>query len=392
MQYHQTGWLQEAAAGYQEILREDPPHSDESMKDALISAIYNLGISFLEKGQVYDAITCYQEALQHYPDNIMLHNNLAVVLLKAGRLVEGWEEMEWRWKKPDFPTKLHDFGCPLWKGESLNGAKIFVHMEQGYGDILQMVRYLPMVADRGGRIILEAPPSLRRLLSSIPDIERIVITRDNLPEFSYHCPLMSLPRAFQTSLETIPESVPYLSIPDDEITAARKRWPGEGLRIGLAWSEPSGHDANVYRSMRLEQMAALGETAGVSFYSLRVGVAAKQLEDQHTFHLADVCSGYTDFADTAAFVAGLDLVITVDTAIAHLAGALGVPVWILLAYEHVDWRWLLDRSDSPWYPSARLFRQEKPGDWAGLIESVRSELSSLASEYAAVTCSKVVIA
>ncbi len=344
-----------------------------------LHAMNNIGLCYLGNGDIEASIACYREALLRDPEHAVLHGNFAMMLLKSGNLAEGWKEMEWRWKVPNFPSKLRDFGRPLWKGEALHGARIFLHIEQGHGDIIQFVRYIPLVAERGGYVILEVPPSLCRLLKGMPGIRQIVTTGYTLPDFDYHGPLLSLPLEFQTTLDTIPASIPYLRAHENEVETAKRQWPGNGLRVGLAWSGNPIHYADAHRSMDLEQMQPLGEVPGISLYSLQVGAKIQQLSDAPaTFRVTDVCSKYTDFADTAAFITGLDLVITVDTSVAHLAGALGTPVWILLSHEYTDWRWLLHRSDSPWYPTARLFRQSRPGDWRGVVEAVKFELEKLA--------------
>jgi Glycosyltransferase family 9 (heptosyltransferase) len=206
-----------------------------------------------------------------------------------------------------------------------------------------------------------------------------VISRgDPMPEISCHCPLMSLPLIFDTTIETIPSFRSYLSVSEKEIESAKQLWPGDGVRVGLVWSGNPEHKADVHRSMSLEQLIPLGTVPGVSFYSLQVGTASRQTSEvSSSFSVADVCSGFTDFADTAAFVSGLDLVIAVDTAVAHLAGALGVPVWILIANCKTDWRWFRDRTDTPWYPNARIFRQTTPDDWKYVVFQVREALEQL---------------
>lgn len=351
----------------------------------------NLALASSETGDAEAAIALYKEALTLDPENVTIRTNLAYLFLSLGRLEEGLIEHEWRWKKPE-AGKLRDFNCPLWKGEPLQGKRILIHAEQGFGDTLQFVRYVPLVAQRGGKVILEVPRALHKLLSQISQAEQVISAGDPLPEVEWHCPLMSLPLAFGTTLETIPFYTSYLSIPQDEISSVKQRWPGEGLRVGLAWSGNPNHKADAYRSTSLEQFIPLGTISGVSFYSLQVGPASKQIaEVASSFTVIDVCSGFTDFADTATFVAGLDLVIAVDTSVVHLAGALGIPVWILIASCRSDWRWFSNRSDSPWYPSARLFRQEKPGDWAGLMERVRLELSALVSEYAVAAGARMLV-
>jgi hypothetical protein len=280
----------------------------------------------------------------------------------------------------DFTTKSREFGRPLWKGESLNGAKILIHTEQGYGDFLQFARYIPMVIERGGKVILETPLRLVRLLNSIPGIHHIATTGDQVHEFDWQCPLMSLPLAFGTTIDTVPSIASYLSVPEEEITKAKEQWPGQCLRVGLAWAGNAKNILDRYRSMKLEDFSALGQIPNVSFYSLQMGSETKQISEVATeIEVTDACFNHKDFADTAALVAGLDLVITIDTSIAHLAGSLGIPVWVLLSNNRADWRWLHNRSDSPWYPSAHLFRQPKPDDWKGLMEIVKEELHLLAA-------------
>jgi tetratricopeptide (TPR) repeat protein len=344
-----------------------------------VQVMNNLALTLNELGFTDESIKCYREALSLHPQNADLHFSLATTLLMSGNFPEGWHEHEWRWHMPGFSTKLRNFNRPLWKGESLHGEKILLHAEQGYGDTLQFVRYVPLVAARGGEVILEVPGCLSRLLEQVPGVRQVIVQGEPLPEFSWQCPLMSLPLAFGTTLDTIPGPVPYLSIPQETVHVAKEQWPTERMRVGLAWSGNPKHFRDAYRSAHLRQLIALSTVSGVSFYSLQVGEVTRQIAElSSVFPIADVCSKYTDFVDTAAFVAGLDLVITVDTSIAHLAGALGIPVWILLPHNRTDWRWLKNRDDSPWYTSARLFRQPQPEDWSGLAEQVTQELKLLA--------------
>lgn len=346
------------------------------------SALGNLALTLSEIGEIDAAVDAYRKALELEPDNAIVHCNLAYTLLSAGRLVEGWHEHEWRCKLTG-PTKPRNFDRPLWTGEPLNGDSILLHSEQGFGDAIQFVRYVPMVVQRGGKVILDVPSSLHRLLRGFPGVEHLVIAGEPMPEFMWQCPLMSLPLAFETTLDTIPSAPAYLFISSDQVAAIKQRWPGNGMRVGLVWSGNPEHVLDAYRSMHLKDMMILGSVPGVSFYSLQVGGGTKQLaEVSRSFQIADVASAFTDFADTAAFVAGLDLVIAVDTAVAHLAGALGVPVWILIANCRSDWRWFRDRADSPWYPSARIFRQPRPGDWSGVVEMVKLELARFAADHA----------
>lgn len=339
----------------------------------------NLACTLDQQGNTEAALLCHQKAISLYPQNAVLRWNRSLIFLMHGNFTEGWEEYEWRWKMDDFPNKLRNCNRPEWRGEALHGEKILLYAEQGFGDTLQFVRYAPLVAAQGGEVILEVPPGLRRLLSDMPGVSTVISPGDTPPpDFSWHCPLMSLPLAFRTTMESIPAFSSYLQVPAEKILAGKQQWPGNRLRVGVAWAGNPKHIYEIHRSMHLRDFLPLSNLAQISFYSLQVGEATKQLaEVAPQFPVIDVCSQYTDFADTAAFLAGLDLVITVDTAIAHLAGALGIPVWILLAHDRIDWRWLRDREDSPWYPSARLFRQSKPGDWPGLMEKLRAALQEL---------------
>lgn len=381
----EQGRLSEAIESYRkainlsakEIALGKVPRSEE-IKSVHWQASNNLACTLDEQGETTAALACHQEALSLYPQNPVIHWNLSLILLMHGNFVEGWKEYEWRWHRKDFPTKLRDFACPLWTGQSLKGERILLHAEQGFGDTLQFVRYAALVAECGGEVILEVQPALRRLLENVAGVSRIVSQGEPLPEFSWHCPLMSLPFAFRTTLESIPSFPSYLSIPENEVIQTKQKWAAPGFRLGLAWAGNPKHINDHHRSMHLQDFIPLANTPGVTFYSLQVGEASKQILDVGLrFPIYDVCSQNTDFAQTATFIAGLDLVITVDTAVAHLAGALGIPVWILLAHSRTDWRWLRNREDSPWYPSAQLLRQQTPGDWTEPISIIKENLRQL---------------
>lgn len=368
-----AGRADEALEFYQHALQLDPHHT---------KANWNLGNIYYQRSTLPKAIEYYRAAQEGAAENPYLHTNLGLALLSAGQYYEGWVEYEWRLKVPEYPKKYRESGSPQWQGEDIAGSTILLHAEQGFGDTLQFVRYIPLVAQMGGRILLEAQPTLCKLLRQMSGVEQAIPAGSPLPEFSRYCSLMSLPYIFGTTIETIPSTGAYLRVAPQEIRAIREQWPGERLRVGIAWSGNPENPVHSYRSMHLQQLAALAKVEGVSFYSLQVGEASKQINAvQSSFSIADVCSGYTDFFDTAGFIAGLDLVITVDTSIAHLAGALGIPVWILLTKNWTDWRWLHNRNTSPWYPSARLFRQYYSGDWLSLMEAVSFELDQFASNH-----------
>jgi tetratricopeptide (TPR) repeat protein len=321
-----------------------------------------------------EMFAAYERALAVDPHHAATHFNLATELLRQGRLLEGWREYEWRWQWKDFGDRPRNFSQPLWQGKPLDGARILLHGEQGMGDVIQFARYAPLVSERGGRVVLEVYPPLGRLLAQLPGVESVIARGDALPPFEWQCPLMSLPLAFGTTLETIPARAPYLSAQPAALDPpSRPAVPAE-RRIGLVWTGSRAHLTNARRSVPLALMAPLTRMEGTRWYSLQnepdeslaqVGASLVNLE-----------SRLGDFADTASLVASLDLVVTVDTSMAHLAGALGKPVWILLS-KPSDWRWLLDRNDSPWYPTARLFRQRTRGGWPGVIDEVRRALLTL---------------
>jgi hypothetical protein len=259
---------------------------------------------------------------------------------------------------------------PRWRGESLDNSAIALHAEQGFGSVIQFVRYAPLVAGLDGRVVLEVPSELVRLMRSLDRVEHIVARGEPIPAVAWQCPLMSLPLAFGTILSTIPANIPYLRADPEEVRAWSSRLPAK-FRIGVAWAGARRHYNDRRRSMRAEVLAPLGEIADVAIISIQL----PQLPDPGSlpFDHIDVSAELTDFASTAAVIASLDVLVTVDTAVAHLAGALGKPVWILLPFAG-EYRWLLDRVDSPWYPTARLFRQPSPGDWGSVVGRVVREL------------------
>lgn len=378
------GRLDAALAAYREALARKPDYP---------AAVCNLGRVMQQLGQHDEALAHYDRALRMDPALAEAHANRATVLLALGRLREGWEEYEWRWRVKGFTTPRRDFGRPLWDGAELGGRSILIHSEQGLGSAIQFARYAGLVASRGGRVIVECQRPLTRLFASLaldPKAPvahlgahlgvRIVAKGDPLPDFDVHAPLMSLPHIMGTSLDTIPREVPYLSVDGalDELWRQRSTaWPRP--RVGLVWAGNRRHDNDANRSMPAERLAPLLSEPGISFVNLQIGPAATDLarlpltRDRRYY---DPGPEIADFADTAAIIGHLDLVISVDTAVAHLAGALARPVWLLVPFV-AEWRWLLERDDSPWYPTMRLFRQRAPGDWAELIGRVRTALLAL---------------
>jgi len=402
------GRLAEAEASYREALRLRPnfPEAHSNLGNALndlgrpaeAEASYraalrlrpnfpeahsNLGNALNNLVRPAEAEASCREALRLRPDYPEAHYNLGRTLLLAGRFEEGWKEYEWRWMTKMFSIVARDFSAPLWKGEAIGNRTILLHAEQGFGDTLQFCRYAALMAS-GARIILEVQAPLLRLMSRLPGVTQIIARGDRLPPFDLHCPLMSLPHIFGTTLDTIPARTPYLSADRTLVANWQERLVGlDGLRIGLVWAgaqwlNVAGAAAVAgRRSIALKSLAALGEVSGVRFVSLQKGEPAAQAADSsHGLTLYDFTTDLHDFEDTAALIVNLDLVVSVDTAVAHLAGALGKPVWLLNHFE-TSWRWLLNRDDSPWYPTLRQFRQPRPDDWNSVVCAARQALQRL---------------
>ncbi|MFZ1014419.1 MAG: tetratricopeptide repeat-containing glycosyltransferase family protein [Terracidiphilus sp.] len=360
--------LDEAIAEYQHILEMKPDAHD---------AQFNIANVLRLQGKLTEARVHYERALAMDPGNVDTLWNLGLLDLLEGNYAAGWPNYEMRHRRPTHG--LRAFPEPQWKGEPLQGKRILLHAEQGLGDTLQFLRYVSRVIAAGGQTILDVPGTIQRLATAIPGVAEVVATGETIPPFDVQCPLMSLPLAFQTSLDSIPGAVPYLSIPEDAKRAAiRRPWPAQGLRVGLVWGATPRFFEDSDRSIPLAFFEPVLATQGAHFFSLQMGPSADQL-DKLQAPLTDLREAIGDFADTAALVAHLDLVITVDTSVAHVAGGLGKPTWVLLPFSP-DWRWLIDREDSPWYPTARLFRQPRPRDWESVMKRVRSELALISQK------------
>ena len=337
------------------------------------------------RGDLKFATGEYCRALATKSNCVELLYYVGLLHLVHGEFAAGWHNYECRWQTKMLRNARRNFPEPQWLGESIDGARILLHAEQGLGDTLQFVRYVPMVAASGAKVILEVPGELRRLIENTMSTGAVqIVTRGcNLPEFDWQSPLLSLPLVFHTDLASIPASIPYLQADPQLIRdfahPLTSHCANTGLRVGVVWSGSPRHTRDRQRSIPLAQISALTEIPSATFYSLQKGPAARDLLDMPIdMNLVDLSTHLNDFADTAAALANLDLLITVDTAVAHLAGALGKPVWILLTHNP-DWRWLLDRDDSPWYPTARLFRQNVAEDWSSVIKRVHNELQQLAA-------------
>ncbi|TWA87427.1 Flp pilus assembly protein TadD [Azospirillum brasilense] len=357
------------------------PGALEPLRRALVlrpdhrSALSGLANRLRDRRAVAASLRLHDRAVRLEPSSAEARWNRALARLLAGDLIGGWEDYEARWGVADFPTRPRGLPQPLWSGEDIAGQTILLHEEQGRGDAIQFVRYAPLVAARGARVLLETGADLVPLFRGLPGVERVVARGEPLPAFDWQCPLLSLPRAFATRLETIPAAVPYLTADPARVAAWRERLAAEGLTVGLVWAGNPQFAGDRERSPGLAALAPLLAVPGCRFFGLQLGPGHDELAGRAMpASFTDLAPEISAFADTAAIMASLDLVVSSCTAPAHLAGALGVPVWVLLSHAP-DWRWLLDRADSPWYPTARLFRQPRPGDWAAVAAEAAAALA-----------------
>ena len=368
------GRFAEAAAHFREALSRDPGPA---------AFWANLGMMLKVEGRLDAALEAYGEALARDPHNRRIKLNRAVVRMQAGRFAEVWQDEDSTLSEPGHSVlPLETLLPPMSQRPDLTGCTVLVLQEEGLGDTLQFLRYLPLLMQRGARVIAAVPQPLIRLMRSIPGI--VVPDIDApVPAFDYHCSFNGLPRAFETLLDSIPCEIPYIQ-PDPVLVGQwRERLPpSDGLRVGLVWAGqarpwlPGFTSLDGRRSTTLATLAPLGSVPGVQFVSLQKGVAAEQVRSAG-FALLDVMDEVHDFADTAAIVAQLDLVISVDTSVVHLAGAMGKPVFLLDRYDNC-WRWLSGRDDSPWYPNLRIFRQTEPGAWASAVARAVHALQAMA--------------
>ena len=368
---HRLGRLQQALASFARAIAADPRHVD---------AHYNRGAVLAELGELNAAQHHFQRVIALEPQHAFAHYALGLALLQHGEFARGWAEHEWRRRGAKLTPDKLVFREPLWDGRPLGGRTILLHAEQGLGDTIQFARYAPLVAARGGRVLLACQPSLKRLLTRLDGVEAVLTGGDRLPAFDVQAPLMSLPHLLGTTVETIPARVPYLAVDDDLNATWAERLRGmAGLKVGLVWAGNPANPHDRRRSMALASLAPLAAVSGrgVTLVSLQKGpAAAEAATPPDGLRLIDLGPELNDLADTAAVVSQLDLVISVDTAVAHLAGALGRPVWLLLSHVH-DWRWLVDRADTPWYPSMRLLHQRRPDDWDSVVTNVVAALHAL---------------
>jgi tetratricopeptide (TPR) repeat protein len=347
-------------------------------------ANYGGVLAELERGE--EALACYDEIVRLHPQLADAHLSRAQQLLVLGRFKEGWDEYEWRlqylkWQN-DNSAGYYALE-PLWQGEPLKDKRVLVYAEQGFGDVFQFSRYLPLLAQQGATVHFHCHPALCSLFAGFPGTDRVEARdADKAAKagFDYYLPLMSLPHRFKTRGGNIPADVPYLQVNSERQSIWRERLPSGGFKVGLVWGGAGGNIKDPRRSMQLSDLAALAKVQCVSWFSLQKGAPAQQLAHNTTgLAITDLGAEIEDFVDTAAIIMNLDLVITVDTSVAHLAGALGRPAWVFI-YNGPDWRWQLGRDDSPWYPSLRLFRQSPGEAWPAVVERVAAALGDKLAE------------
>jgi len=363
------GEFEQACQEWRKAIQCDP---------SMVSAYANLGLALQNTGKYDESLAVFDAGMKIAPDDPDLHTNRAMTLLVMGQFEQGFRDYDHRWKTPAFADFGRDYGCPRWEGSDLFGKRLLIWHEQGLGDTIHFIRYAKTLANRGAEVIVEAPATLHRLLRTMPEISRIISRDDPAPVIDFHTPLLRIPGLVGTTLASIPADVPYLSAPQELIDEWSARLAKhQSPRVGLVWHGSPTNTLNAFRSIPLSSFLPLVRIPGVQFFSLQIGAGADQLRSvPFGAEIIDLAGFITDFADTAAAIANLDLVITRDTSVAHLAGAIGQPVWTILSYAP-DFRWLRQRLDSPWYPTMRLFRQARMGDWQTPIQQAARSLQVL---------------
>jgi tetratricopeptide (TPR) repeat protein len=401
--------FEDALTSYEQAIRIQPDHADawynrglvyqslEQFEGALASyeqaitldvnytdVYYNSGLAFHEMKQFDQALASYKRAIALKPDYAEAHWNHALCLLLLERYTEGWKQYEWRWKYKGFTSPLRPFQQPLWLGEQdIAGKTVLLHAEQGLGDTIQFARYAKLVRALGARVILEVPKALIPLMRSLEGADELVEKDQPLPHFDLHCPLLSLPLAFKTDAASIPAQVPYLSVSEERIERWWRHIGTAGFKIAICWQGSPNGKIDIGRSFPVALFENISKIPGVRLISLQKGAGTEQLQNLPAgMRVETLPPGFDEgegaFLDSAAVMGCVDMVITSDTALTHLAGALGVKSWLPLKYVP-DWRWLLERSDSPWYPNHRLFRQSQRDDWQSVFAEMELELGKLMS-------------
>jgi tetratricopeptide (TPR) repeat protein len=366
----EIGRFDDALADFAQALRIAPNFADALVKRG--NALYALN-------RMDEALRSFTAAVAIMPENPDANFNEALTRLCLGDFRQGWRKYEYRWERPEYAKERPNYPRPMWRGEKeLQGKTILLVAEQGLGDAIQFVRYAPLVAALGAKVLLGVRPSLTALMATVPGVSQVFGGGEVLPHFDLYCPLLSLPLAFGTELATIPANVPYIRPHEERIAKWRERLPESGrLRVGICWAGTGDHPNDRNRSIPLDRFAAVLSVPGLDFVSVQKEVDQVQAAILRDHGVLQLGHKFEDFADTAAVVAQLDLIIAVDTSVAHLAGAMGKAVGLLVPFSP-DFRWMLERTDSPWYPTMRLFRQPAIGDWDGPLDRVREELAGVA--------------
>jgi FkbM family methyltransferase len=357
----------------------------ETQAGAADDGFINLAINLRDAGRTQEALDLFEKNLKQHPV-IFAHLSYAHALLKAGKLTEGWRHYEFRWLSEPLLSSRLEFGRPVWSGQDLRGKTLLLREEQGFGDTIQFIRYAPRIQALGATVLLRVGGTMESLARSFPGIDRVLGPHDPTPEFDYYIHPLSLPRVLGTEVASIPAEVPYLCADPTRVERWRPKLDSKkGLRVGLVWAGSPAHQRDRYRSMSLDNMAPLAELRGVCFVALQKGPPAEQVKQPPPgLEVSNLGPELEDFCDTAAVISQLDLVICVDTAVAHLAGALGKPVWLMLP-QPPDFRWMEEREDSPWYPTMRLFRQRRRGDWNEVVARVKAALQERLDEASSAT-------
>ena len=365
-----NGKLEDAAECYRQAIALNPRYAE---------AYSNLGYVFQAQGNLDEAVMLYHKAIELNPNLLPAHQNLGLLLLSLGRYVEAWPHYEHRFD-PRTKTRLCEIPklpFPQWRGESLIGKSLVIWPEQGFGDYIQFSRYAPLLRECGvSHLTFVCTQPLKALLETVAGVDAVITELLPATPYDYWSFPSSLPLHFGTTVDTIPGTLPYLHALQERVDRWHDRLPMGRLRVGLVWKGNADHTNDANRSLPdLSTLTPLWSIPGITFVSLQKGQGEEEAKEPPTDQpISPLGSDIGDFADTAAIVALLDMVICVDTSIAHLAGALGKPCWVLLPHVGTDWRWLQEREDSPWYTSVRLFRQKEPGDWSQPVERIRQEL------------------
>ncbi len=400
--YKSVGRTQEAIAAYREAITVDAGQAEahKNLGTALVEAgeraqaivhyrlavasrpsyaeaSHSLGCLLEQEGDPTGALECYRAAVASKPDYAEAHFNFSLQLLLLGEFGTGWKEYEWRTRLPNLERTWPYADRKHWDGGPLEGKVILLHAEQGFGDAIQFMRYAPLVAERGGKVIVSCQPKLKALLQEVQGVSAVLIEGEPPPPFDVCSSLMSLPRVFETTLRTIPAPIPYIRPNPEKARYWKGRLAAHGaaLKVGLFWATDAKSTLSPLKSLTLDMLAPLGGVPGAMYFSLQQGAAAGQASHPPGgMAMVDLGAELADFSDTAALISNLDLIVSIDTATAHLAGAMGLPVWTLTHFPP-DWRWLLGRDDSPWYPTMRLFRKGGADTWAQVVARVSEALT-----------------